>query len=73
MHQIKPGLRRQDLKGIHFANSIKETLSIRFFESWQTAVKSQGKTITSVSGSLPRFKNKKIESTKFHLFPRKSK
>jgi hypothetical protein len=46
MHQIKPGLRRQDLEGIHlpsFKNflEIKETLSIRFFvfESWQTAVK----------------------------------
>jgi hypothetical protein len=54
MHQIKPGLRRQDLKGIHlpsFRFSWKLTKLCRFdcfvFESWQTAVKSQGKTTSS--------------------------
>jgi hypothetical protein len=54
MHQIKPGLRRQDLEGIHlpsFRFSWKLKKVCRFdvfvFESWQTAVKSQGKTITS--------------------------
>jgi hypothetical protein len=54
MHQIKPGLRRQDLEGIHlpsfrFSWQLKKLRRVDFFvvESWQTAVKSQGKTITS--------------------------
>jgi hypothetical protein len=54
LHEIKPGLRRQDLEGIHlpsfrFSWKLKELC--RFdcfvFESWQNTVKSQDKTITS--------------------------
>jgi hypothetical protein len=54
MHQIKPELRRQDLEGIHLPSfrfnwKLKKLCLVDFvvFESWQTAVKSQGKTITS--------------------------
>jgi hypothetical protein len=54
MHQIKPKLRRQDLEGIHlpsfrFSWKLNKLCRVDFFvfESWQTAVKSQGKTITS--------------------------
>jgi hypothetical protein len=54
MHQIKPELRRQDLEGIHlpsfrFSWKLKKLYRVDFFvfESWQTAVKSQGETITS--------------------------
>jgi hypothetical protein len=54
MHQIKPELQRQDLEGIHlplfrFSWKLKKLCRVDFFvfESWQTAVKSQGKTITS--------------------------
>jgi hypothetical protein len=54
MHQIKPELRRQDLEGIHlpsfkFSWKLKKLCRVDFFvfESWQTAVKSQGKTIAS--------------------------
>jgi hypothetical protein len=53
MHQIKPELRRQDLEGIHlpsvrFSWKLKKLCRVDFFvfESWQTALKSQGKTIT---------------------------
>jgi hypothetical protein len=56
MHKIKPGLRRQDLEGIHlpsfrFSWKLKKLCRFDFFvyESWQTAVKSQGKTITSLA------------------------
>jgi hypothetical protein len=54
MHLIKPELRRQDLEDIHlpsfiFSWKLKKLSRVDFlvFESWQTAVKSQGKTITS--------------------------
>jgi hypothetical protein len=54
MHQIKPGLRRQDLKGIHlpsfrFSLKLKKLcrVDVFVFESWHTAAKSQGKAITS--------------------------
>jgi hypothetical protein len=54
MHQIKPELRRQDLEGIHlpsfrFSWKLKKLCRVGFFvfESWQTGVKSQGKTITA--------------------------
>jgi hypothetical protein len=54
MHQIKPELLRQDLEGIHLPSfrfywKLKKLCRVDFFvfESWQTAVKSQGKTITS--------------------------
>jgi hypothetical protein len=54
MHQFKPELRRQDLEGIHlpsfrFSWKLKKLCRVDFvvFESWQTAAKSQGKTITS--------------------------
>jgi hypothetical protein len=54
MHQIKPELRRQDLEGIHlpsfrFSWKLKKLCRVDFFvfESCQTAMKSQGKTITS--------------------------
>jgi hypothetical protein len=77
-HHIKPEIRR-DLKGIHlpsikFSWKLKKLCRFYFFifESWQTAVKSQGKTITS-SAVYHDSKTKKIESTRFHLFPRKSK
>jgi hypothetical protein len=48
MHQIKPELRRQDLEGIHlpsfrFSWKLKKLCRV---DSWQTAMKSQGKTIT---------------------------
>jgi hypothetical protein len=53
MHQIKPELRCQDLEGINlpsfrFSWKLKKLCRVDFFvfESWQTAVKSQGKTIT---------------------------
>jgi hypothetical protein len=63
MHQIKPELRRQDLEGIHlpsfrFSWKLKKLCRVDFFvfESWQTAVKSQGKTITfQILMSKPRF------------------
>jgi hypothetical protein len=52
MHQIKPELRRQDLEGIllpsfRFSWKLKKLCRVDFFvfESWQTAMKSQGKTI----------------------------
>jgi hypothetical protein len=55
-HQIKPELRRQDLEGIHlpsfrFSWKLKKLCRVDFFvfESWQTAVKSQGKTIISMA------------------------
>jgi hypothetical protein len=58
MHQIKPELRLQDLEDINlpsfkFSWKLKELCRVVFFvfESWQTAVKSQGKTY--VFGSLP--------------------
>jgi hypothetical protein len=65
MHQIKPGLRRQDLKGIHLhswklkklCHSAEDVMAL---PCDFTAVCHDSKT-------------KKIESTKFHLFPRKSK
>jgi hypothetical protein len=76
MHQIKPELRRQDLEGIHlpsfrFSWKLKKLCQFNFFvfESWQTAVKLQGKTITS-SAVCHDSKTKKIKLTKF---PRKSK
>jgi hypothetical protein len=52
MHQIKSGPQRQDLKGVHlpsFSWKLKKRCRFDFFvfESWQTAVKSQGKAITS--------------------------
>jgi hypothetical protein len=51
MHKIKSGLRHQDLEGISFRFSwkLKKLCRLDFFvfELWQTAVKSQGKTITS--------------------------
>jgi hypothetical protein len=53
MHLIKPEIRRQDLEGIHlpsfrFSCKLKKLCRVDFFvfESWQTAVKSQGKTMT---------------------------
>jgi hypothetical protein len=55
LHQIKLELRRQDLEGIHlpsfrFSWKLKKLCRVDFlvFESWQTVVKSQGKTITSL-------------------------
>jgi hypothetical protein len=72
MHQIKPELRRQDLEAgiplplFRFSWKLKKLCRVDFFvfESWQTAVKSQGKTITS-SAVCHDSKNKKIISTKF--------
>jgi NAD-dependent dihydropyrimidine dehydrogenase PreA subunit len=47
MHQIKPELRRQDLPSFKFSWKKLCRVDIFVFESWQTAVKSQGKTIMS--------------------------
>jgi hypothetical protein len=59
--------RRQDLEGIHlpsfrFSWKLKKLFFV--FESWQTAMKSQGKTIT-YSAVCHDSKTKKIASTKF--------
>jgi hypothetical protein len=71
MHQIKPELRRQDLEDIHLPSfrlswKLKKLCQVDFFvfESWQTAVKSQSKTITS-SAVRHDSKTTKIDSTKF--------
>jgi hypothetical protein len=73
MHIIKPGLRRQDLEGIHlpsfrFSWKLKKLCRVNFFvfESWQTMVKSQGKTITS-SAVCHDSKTKKLRLTELYL------
>jgi hypothetical protein len=69
MHLIKPGLRHQDLEDIHlpsfiFSWKLKKLFPVDFFvfESWQR--RRNGFTSQFHPGS-PRFKNKKIDSTKF--------
>jgi hypothetical protein len=76
MLQIKPELRRQDLEGIHlpasfrFSWKLKKLCRVDFFvfESWQTAVKSQGKTITSSAVCHEMIKKQKNRLNSFFNF-----
>jgi hypothetical protein len=56
---VKPELQRQDLEGIHLPSFRNCQVDFGVFESWQTAED------VLVLPCLPRFKNKKIDSTKF--------
>jgi hypothetical protein len=74
MHQIKLELPRQDLVGIHlpslrFSWKLKKLCRVNFFvlESWQTAVKSQGKTITSSAVCHDSKTNKSNSFTEFTI------
>jgi hypothetical protein len=65
MHLIKPGLRHQDLEGIHlpsfrFSWKLKKLCLVDFFvcESWQTAEDVYNGFTLRYKRGLPRFKNK---------------
>jgi hypothetical protein len=74
MHQIKPEIQHRDLEGIHipsfrFSWKLKKLCRVDFFvfESWQTALKSQGKTITSLAVCHDS-KTKKTTRQSFFIF-----